>query len=288
VIAPSGSDRETLETVLAACDNRGRWSDRHRGTLNLADDAAVLRGIAQVRHGVIVPLAVPLEATADEQSDVVLLTWREQAALVERLEVEIHGFSVTHVDAVGHNSLFGKVFTGSPVSEAYGATGLGAGSVDALDPVLVRAVLLDVAAASGQDSLPTGTRIGAVDLDRALAAAGGVLEPGDAVVVRTGMPVPRDETIGLDLSAIRWLRHHDVCLYAGDCIEALPSGIDSVPLPLHQIGQARMGLVILDNPDVERLAAACARFGTRLFALSVSPLPVLGGTGSPVAPFAIF
>ena len=49
-----------------------------------------------------------------------------------------------------------------------------------------------------------------------------------------------------------------------------------------------MGMPLLDNANFERLAATCAELGRYEFMLTVAPLVVLGGTGSPVNPIATF
>ena len=77
-------------------------------------------------------------------------------------------------------------------------------------------------------------------------------------------------------------------MFSADCIEQRPSGYERVPLPLHMIGLSSMGLCILDMPDVEALASACAKAGRNDFMLVASPLRVPGGTGSAVNPLAIF
>jgi hypothetical protein len=59
-------------------------------------------------------------------------------------------------------------------------------------------------------------------------------------------------------------------------------------VPFHQIGMAMMGLTFLDNPDVERLAAACRSRGRYEFTLVIAPLDQPGGTASPVNPLVLF
>jgi hypothetical protein len=49
-----------------------------------------------------------------------------------------------------------------------------------------------------------------------------------------------------------------------------------------------MGLVLLDCPRIADLVAACAELGTAEFLLSVAPLRIPGGTGSPVNPICLF
>jgi hypothetical protein len=48
-----------------------------------------------------------------------------------------------------------------------------------------------------------------------------------------------------------------------------------------------MGMPLLDNADLEDIAAASAEEGRWEFMLTVAPLVVIGGTGSPVNPIAV-
>jgi kynurenine formamidase len=49
-----------------------------------------------------------------------------------------------------------------------------------------------------------------------------------------------------------------------------------------------MGMPLLDNMNLDRLAAACAEEGRWAFLFVTAPLRVPGGTGSPINPLAIF
>ena len=67
-----------------------------------------------------------------------------------------------------------------------------------------------------------------------------------------------------------------------------PSQYAAVPMPIHQIGIPTMGLWILDNANLEELAQACQERSRWEFMLSIGPLRISNGTGSPVNPLAIF
>jgi hypothetical protein len=67
-----------------------------------------------------------------------------------------------------------------------------------------------------------------------------------------------------------------------------PSGYDAVPMPIHQVGITAMGLWLLDNANLEELAQACKERNRWEFMLSMGPLRISNGTGSPVNPIAIF
>ncbi len=59
-------------------------------------------------------------------------------------------------------------------------------------------------------------------------------------------------------------------------------------LPVHLVLINEMGVPILDNLDLEAAAGAAAKRGRPEFLLTVAPIPMEGGTGSPVNPIAVF
>ena len=88
-----------------------------------------------------------------------------------------------------------------------------------------------------------------------------------------------------------WLRERDVALIGCDGInDAVPSGCGGYgfDLPVHLVGLVAIGLWLLDNCDLDELAATCASLGRWEFMLSVLPLRLAGATGSPVNPVAFF
>jgi len=61
-----------------------------------------------------------------------------------------------------------------------------------------------------------------------------------------------------------------------------------VAFPLHRLAIVSLGVHIFDNCDMEALSEAAARYNRWEFLLTVAPLPVPGGTGSPVNPISTF
>lgn len=294
--------------LFARCDNTGRWGpDDERGTLNHITAAKRLTALALVRHGHVVSIgrALPVVNGCQVPPSATLLMTSVGDVAKDTLVISVHGFEVTHLDAVGHNALDGRMYNGRDARLEITREGVGFGSITAAgDGVVTRGILLDVAAARGVSHLPPGTRIGPGDLDAAQLHAGAAVEPGDAVFVRSGREhrlatagpnsVRRTGTEGeqyregLDVEAVCWLHDRSVAVYGGDCIEALPSDEPGLPMPLHQLGAAAMGLAILDNPDIECLAASCAVYGRSHFTIIIAPLRIPGGTGSAVNPLVIF
>ena len=101
-------------------------------------------------------------------------------------------------------------------------------------------------------------------------------------------------TFGLHADVLPVLKQNDVAILGWDMLDASPTGyevFDNPPAPggaVHVIGIVYMGLPLLDNACLEPLAAACAEEGRWEFLLTINPLHIRGGTGSPVNPVAIF
>ena len=67
-----------------------------------------------------------------------------------------------------------------------------------------------------------------------------------------------------------------------------PSGYETLRIPIHAVGIVHMGLWLMDNMQLEDIAAAADRYGRHEFQFVLSPLRIIGGTGSPANPLAIF
>jgi kynurenine formamidase len=295
-------DSEELSALIASCSNSGRWGeDDELGTLNLITPDVRRRAAGLVREGVTISLAsdLSLESTPYSDSLEEHSAYADPAApmaVADSMWLRIHGWS-THLDALGHIYNDGVGYNGRLKEEVFDAAGLRANAITAMrDGIFTRGVLLDVAAALGRQWLPADHGVSREELDEAERRAGIRVEAGDAVFVHVGLKArlrsepseDSDARAGLRLDAVIWLWERDVALFGGDCVECLP-GYDAVlSLPLHQLGIAAMGLALLDWPDLERLLAACARYDRHDFLFTVAPLPIVGGTGSPVNPIVAF
>jgi kynurenine formamidase len=163
--------------------------------------------------------------------------------------------------------------------------------------VVMRGVLVDVARHRDVESLPPGTAITIADLDEVLDAHGLTVDPGDALLVRTGFMSERRDAWGdyaggpapgLSLHTAPWLREHDVAAVATDTwgVEVLPNEID-VFQPLHVVSLVHGGIALGEMFDLDALAADCAEDGVHEFMFVASPLPITGGSGAPVSALAI-
>jgi kynurenine formamidase len=160
-----------------------------------------------------------------------------------------------------------------------------------MQAIVTRGVLLDLVRLNGA---PLGPRasIGRTDLIRAAAAAGVTIETGDAVLIRTGWQeaqagssdISFDEEPGIDVEAALWLAEAGVAVVGADnfAIEAIPFPAGTV-FPVHQRLIRDFGIPLLEGLVLQPLAEH--RRGQ--FLLVAAPLPVVGGTGSPLAPVAV-
>ncbi len=210
----------------------------------------------------------------------------------EELIVTELGQIGTQFDGFAHQMYgdsFYNCFQAGDIITRYGFQKLGVENVGTL---MTRGVLIDVAALKGVEMLPETYLITPEDLQQALARENLALQPGDAVVIHTGWGKLRGKdnarygrsSPGLGVAAGEWLVRQDPMLIAADncCVEVRPSEPQR-NLPVHTMTLVQHGVYLLENLELEALAAARAYE----FAFVVQPLKLKGATGSTVAPVAI-
>ena len=70
--------------------------------------------------------------------------------------------------------------------------------------------------------------------------------------------------------------------------DTAPSSTEGIDFPIHVLAINAMGVHLLDYLQFEDLRAACEQRGRWEFLFAAAPLRIVGGTGSPVNPLAIF
>jgi kynurenine formamidase len=135
------------------------------------------------------------------------------------------------------------------------------------------------------------------ELDAVADRAGVRVEPGDVVVVRSGQHaferahpewVPRvSPHPGLHISCLEWFRERDIAGIAWDMMDERPIGYAGYGMGAH-LAIPFLGLALIDNAYPERLVAACAETGRNEFLFTATPLRLVGSTGAPAHPLAIF
>lgn len=198
----------------------------------------------------------------------------------------------THIDALSHFGLDGRIWNGFRPEEHLGDRGWKVASAASIPPIVARGILLDIAAARGVDMLPAGYRVTPADLRAAEARQGVTVQEGDVVLVRTGrMRVYEDAEAymdnppGLGLAAARWLVEERGAMVLGAdnlSLEAFPSELDDDYVPVHTYLLAQRGVPILEMVNLEELA----RDGVWTFAFVAGSLRFRGADAAPLRPLA--
>ena len=293
--------QDRAEGYFKDLNNWGRWgNDDQLGTLNLitAEKQAAAKDL--IRSGLAVSLARNVVSSPVYMYHVTFPSKRERADVVlDRYDMVYHGYLITHVDALCHVAWDGELYNGRPFADSLTSEGATWCPIDPIfdKGILTRGVLLDVAAGRKEGYVTVGSPITPKELDETASRAGVKVEPGDVVVLRGG-----DETFraanpdwvprisphpGLNLSCLEWFREKDIAAIAWDTMDERPIGYKGFGMGTH-LAIPYLGLTLIDNCDPERLAVACAEQGRYEFYFSAMPLRLVGATGAPAHPIAIF
>ena len=287
-------------------DAWSRWGEQdERGALNHIGAVQVQSAAALVRTGTVLTLAQPLSPRTpvpQHRAGIQHFMGRDGGDYAAGAR-KPGGFQFaedsvvmplhigTHIDALCHAWYDDALYNGFPGSGTRSTSGASRCGIDKMGPIVGRGVLLDIVALRG-GPLPDGAVIGAADLERAAKAADVVVGTGDIVLIRTGWGecqarqdvVSFDTEPGLDLAAGLWLAEREIAALGADnfAVEVLPFAPGTV-FPVHQRLIRDFGIPLLEGLILDGLGAA----GRGSFMFAASPLPVVGGTGSPISPIAI-
>ena len=304
---------DQLQAWIDAYSNWGRWGeDDDLGAIRLITPEKRVQAAALVRDGVTVSLAelqIPnveepgrsppyrFEFTFRENYEEYVTSNPWTAPPAERLMVGAHG-SRSHLDALAHNFYNGQYYNGLPYTDITAEGTIRGGIENLRHGVVTRGILMDIPRLKGVPYLEPGEPIYPEDLDAWEQQAGVRVSAGDALFIHTGWFArhealgPFDGSAGLAPACIPWLSERDVAIIGSDeSLDALPSGYTGNPLPTHPVHYFTMvflGLNIFDQLHLGELSEKAAELGRWEFLVVAAPLPVKGGTGSPVNPIAVF
>ncbi|MGH8014409.1 MAG: cyclase family protein, partial [Candidatus Binataceae bacterium] len=221
-------------------------------------------------------------------------------ASLDYFAIAPHGMAFTHLDALCHVFRDGKMYNGFSDREV-GRFGARKCSIDVTrDGVMSRGVLLDIAKVRKVEWLELRDAIFPEDLEAAEKLGQVRVDESDVLLIRTGRHQrrkakgpwdPRREGLaGLDASCLPWLHERKIAVLGCDGVSDIvpsPYGADNA-LPIHIGTVVVMGIHLIDNADLDALAAACARHHRYEFLFAMAPLILEQGTASPVNPLALF
>ena len=195
----------------------------------------------------------------------------------------------THMDGFAHVSKLGKVYGGHDVTvgQSY-ANGVTTQSVHEMAPVLGAGHLVDLTELWGRDAVPADG-VTAEDLEKWFGGRPAP-EAGAVVLFRYGWDALWNDNAaflgtqtgapGLTLSGARWLTAHGIRAAGADTVAFEQMPAPTLPVHVHLL--VEHGVPIMEAMNLAPLANA----GVYSFYFIAAPLPIRGGTGSPIRPLA--
>ncbi|HEV2362071.1 MAG TPA: cyclase family protein, partial [Acidimicrobiales bacterium] len=274
--------------------NWGRWgNDDERGAVNLCTPARVLEAAQASRTGKVYGLALqlgrktppvfgrpePQRLTVNSPADFAdherFGAPKGTGASDDMLILASH--VGTHMDALAHVYAEDSIYNGYAAGTFTPRKGATRCSIVKTASFAGRGVLLDVAGHQGVPLCEPGRPITADDLEACRSAQEVEMRPGDILLVRTGWTEAhlRGEVAGdfqqpgLGLSAVDFVRDHDVSVVGADnsAVEVIP--FDGNYLAVHVALLQRLGVSLMEHLWLAELAAdRCHEF-----LLAVGALP---------------
>jgi kynurenine formamidase len=291
---------EEFDRLFQQVKNWGRWgADDQLGSVNLITAAKRKQALSLAVTGQTVSLVHnPITDKADDNNNPFEHTMLPGFNM-DRYAVSYHGYAHSHMDALCHILYKDQTYNGytrAVVNTEKGCTKLG---IDNLKQGLItRAVLLDIPRLKGVPYLEPGTAVYQEEVEAWEKMSGAKIQSGDVILLRTGRWARRDKigpwnvgrsAAGFHASIIPFIKARGVAIVGSDAAsEVTPSMVEGVALPVHTLLITALGVNILDNQDLEGLAEVCAKLKRWEFMITINPLPVTGGTGSPLNTIATF
>jgi kynurenine formamidase len=303
--APSANAQQSWSPPAASERCPSKWgADDRRGSMNLMTPERAKAAAGLVQSGEMVELGRTLEQNmplfGTRRFDVHLKRTfmnpqASQRGSNEELVVTEIGQVGTQLDGFTHQTIGDELYNCVKYDDIAGRGGFTEMGVDAMGMVFTRGVLIDVAGLKGVDILPDEYEITVEDLEAALERQNLELKEADAVLIHTGWGRLWGEdnerynksTPGIGVAAAEWLIERNPILIGADNwpVEVAPSKtMPEASLPVHQIALAVNGVHLLENLRLDELAGR----DRSEFAFLLQPIKVKGGTGSAVAPVAVF
>ncbi|MEO2178043.1 MAG: cyclase family protein [bacterium] len=302
---PDTVTRVQYDQWMKDISNWGRWgNDDQLGTLNLITPAKRVAAARLVQKGVSVSLSLDLNKKADALNAspfehlLEVSTFGGHEVAGDKYSVQYHGFAHSHLDGLPHFIHYGKMYNGFSVDGLKPAGAEKLGIQNFKNGIFTRGVLVDMPWFKQTDFLEPGAVVTSDDLEAWEKKTGVHIGSGDVLLIRTG----RWERVrqkgqwnflakaaGSHASVALWLKKRDVAVIGSDGIsDVMPSGVEGLLNPLHELVLVGLGMPILDNLDLDALAKEARRQKRWTFLFVGGPLRVPGGTGSPLNPIATF
>lgn len=289
-------------------------SDDEIGTLNMMDEKSTLSILSKISSGKVYDLSVeyfvgmPSFHMLGDPSYQYWLTHTPHGTVVDNPNklghkmnekvsytgdaISMYTHMGTHIDALNHFGLNGKIWNGFSADKHLGDKGWKKTGAETIPPIIARGILIDIPSYKNVTTLETNYRVNSDDLKGALQKQNVKLKPGDVVLIRTGQASKYEDAHkyldnypGINLDAVKWLiEEKEVMLLGADnlSLEAFPPERKDNWVPVHTYLLAEKGMMFIEQMYLEELA----KEKVYEFAFISASLKLRGASGSPMRPLA--
>jgi kynurenine formamidase len=310
----SYDSKADMRRLFEEVSNWGRWGpDDERGTLNYLTPERVAAAARLVRSGKQISCArnFPVQPGPENPTPALhhmVMGGDDPCAhgvpglecSLDFIGIAYHGLASTHIDALCHVFVEGKMYNGIDACEVR-STGARRNSIMcARDGIVGRGVLLDIPRFRRAPYVRPGEPVTREEIVAAERLQNVEIGEGDILLVHVGRDAHRAQhppqggdyptLAGIAADSIPWIHERRIAVLGGDGVNdptPSPKPVEDWPIPIHMCGLVSMGLHLLDNLYLADLAEACAAAEQWEFQFVVAPLRIERGTGSPVNPIAI-
>ncbi len=285
--------------------NWGRWGTKSgAGAINLITAEKRIEASRLVQTGKTVSLSRPLPVEPNGENPRPAQHYMYKAerapnggAAMDFYGSFYHGTSTTHIDALCHVWNEDGMWEGKNPDDIIGFEGASFGTIDEWkDGILTKGILLDVPLHRGEPYVTMEKPVHGWELEDIVKTQNLNVQPGDAIFVYCGREKYAEEhggtwmkttgRPGLHASCLPFIKDNDVSVLGWDMMDSAPNEYD-VPWSVHGAIFA-YGVALIDNALLEPLSITCRQESRYEFMVTINPLYVKGGTGSPANPIAVF
>ncbi|WP_169675731.1 cyclase family protein [Flavivirga algicola] len=297
--------KEVISEWMNELSNWGRWGkDDELGTLNLITPKKRKEAASLVTEGISISLARDISKKATRNNphplkqSITLEAWAGHNWASDTYTMRYHGNDYSHIDALCHIFYKGNMYNGfsQNLVKKNGAEKLDIQKMNT--GIFTRGILVDMPLLKNVTYLKKEDIIKPEHMVAWEKKTGIKIKRGDVLLIRTGRWSRSKEegvwnfgedAVGLHPTMVKWLKERDVAVIGSDGVsDKYPSGIEGLGAPIHQLLLVALGMPLLDNLQLEALAAKAASLNRWEFLFVAAPLRIPGGTGSPINPIATF
>ena len=287
------------------------------GATNRITPAVTKAAAAEIKTGVVTPLAYPLVDGVPLFGSRFSKTILTSFATMPGAEFGSNKLSYmedtylsqshvgTHIDGMGHIGIEDCYYNQTPMGKYITQNGLKKFGIEHIKTFATRGVIIDVVKvfqqagklkanpACRRPCLEGGTLITEADLQAGLKLHNVTLREGDAVFINTGWgdlfeQFPAQNAAynkaepGISNAAAKWLASQKVVAVGADtwAVEVIPGEEENVAFPVHKTLITDNGIHIIENVRTQAIADAAEKSGQATFFLSMTVPKAVGLTGT--------